>query len=36
MRAEYPNLELLEYILKQTLASDDGWKKKFEEIKKGE
>lgn len=34
MRAEYPNLELMEYIFKQTLASDDEWKKKFEEIKK--
>lgn len=34
MRAEYPNLELMEYIFKQTLASDEEWKKKFEEIKK--
>lgn len=34
MRAEYPNLELMEYMFKQTLASDDEWKKKFEEIKK--
>lgn len=34
MRTEYPNLELMEYIFKQTLVSDDRWKKKFEEIKK--
>ena len=26
MKAEYPNLELMEYIFKQTLASDDEWK----------
>lgn len=30
MRKEYPNLELMEYIFKQTLASDEEWKKKFE------
>lgn len=34
MIAEYPNLELMEYMLKQMLASDKEWKKKFEEIKK--
>ena len=34
MRKEYPNLELMEYIFKQTLASDEEWKKKFEKIKK--
>lgn len=34
MRAEYPNLELMKYIFEQTLASDEEWKKKFEEIKK--